>query len=202
MPVRSTMANLITRERVLINDPSGASQVFDDQTIQDILDARRIDVLNGSLIEKPTFSGSTVQYLDYFSDWSDWEDSPVLKQYLTVVVTPSTSENIVGHWTFASTTLPPVFITGRTFDIYAAAADLLERWAAKWVLSYSFTSDGQSFQRQQAAHMLQTLAKTYRQKQRPRSVIATRSDLVGASQGTDNPLAARPIDYFSSGQGS
>src|SRR6266704_1986427 len=96
MPVRSTMANLITRERVLINDPSGASQVFDDQTIQDILDARRIDVLNGSLIEKPTFSGSTVQYLDYFSDWSDWEDSPVLKQYLTVVVTPSTSENIVG----------------------------------------------------------------------------------------------------------
>ncbi len=127
MPVRSTMANLITRERVLINDPSGASQVFDDQTIQDILDARRIDVLNGSLIEKPTFSGSTVQYLDYFSDWSDWEDSPVLKQYLTVVVTPSTSENIVGHWTFASTTLPPVFITGRTFDIYAAAADLLER---------------------------------------------------------------------------
>jgi len=196
------MASLITRVRLLINDPAGGSQIFADQDVQDVLDASRQDIGNVALTAFPTYSGSTIQYLDYYSDWTDWEDDVVLKQYLTQVVTPSASENIVGHWMFAANKFPPVYISGKTYDVYRSAADLLERWAAKWVLSYSFTSDGQSFQRQQAAHMLQALAKTYRQKQRPRSIIATRSDLVGASQGPDNPLAARPIDYFSSGQGS
>ena len=199
---RSTMANLILRMRDLINDAPGASQVWTDDQIQGVMDASRQDIGNAVLTAFPTYSGSTIQYLDYYSDWTDWEDDVVLKQYLTQVVTPSASENIVGHWTFATNKFPPVYISGKTYDVYRSAADLLERWAAKWVLSYGFSSDGQSFQRQQAATMLQALAKTYRQKQRPRSIIATRSDLVGASQGTDNPLAARPIDYFSSGQGS
>ncbi len=199
---RSTMANLILRMRDLINDAPGASQVWTDDQIQGVMDASRQDIGNAVLTAFPTYSGSTIQYLDYYSDWTDWEDDVVLKQYLTQTVTPSASENIVGHWTFATNKFPPVYISGKTYDVYRSAADLLERWAAKWVLSYGFSSDGQSFQRQQAAHMLQTLAKTYRMKQRPRMITATRSDLVGTSQGTDNPLAARPIDYFSSGQGS
>src|SRR6266702_3543033 len=118
------------------------------------------------------------------------------------VVTPSASENIVGHWTFATNKFPPVYISGKTYDVYRSAADLLERWAAKWVLSYGFSSDGQSFQRQQAATMLQALAKTYRQKQRPRMIIATRSDLTAKEQTSANGLGATAIDYMSSGSGS
>ncbi len=175
---RSTMANLILRMRDLINDAPGASQVWTDDQIQGVMDASRQDIGNAVLTAFPTYSGSTIQYLDYYSDWTDWEDDVVLKQYLTQVVTPSASENIVG------------------------AADLLERWAAKWVLSYGFSSDGQSFQRQQAATMLQALAKTYRQKQRPRMIIATRSDLTAKEQTSANGLGATAIDYMSSGSGS
>jgi len=199
---RATMAALIARERILINDPAGASQIFSDDDIQAVMDESRVDYGNEVLQAVPSFSGATIQYLDYYHDLGGWEDGVVLKQYLTQVVTPTTSEPIAGHWGFATSKFPPIYITGSVHDIYRAAADLLERWAAKWVLSYSFTSDGQSFQRQQAATMLQALAKTYRMKQRPRMITATRSDFVGTSQGTDNPLAARPIDYFSSGQGS
>lgn len=199
MAVRSTMAALIARVRLLINDPSGGSQIFADQDIQDVLDESRTDMRNVQLRAEPTYVGNTITYLDYYSDLGGWEDDFVLKQYLINVVTPSTSEPIVGHWTFASTTLPGVYITGKQYDVYRAAADLLERWAAKWVLAYSFTSDGQSFQRAQAATALQTLATTYRKKQRAMTISFARTDL-NAGAGNGPSLAPTAIDYMGSGQ--
>lgn len=197
---RSSMAALIARVRILINDTLsvGNGQIFSDDTIQDVLDESRVDVFNGSLTAKPTFSGSSIQYLDYFASDGGWEDDFVLKQYLTVLVTPATSELIVGRWTFAATTLPPVFITGKNYDVWRASADLLERQAAQWVLRYSMTVDGQNLQRGQVVGALLNLAKQYRAKQRPRNISLNRSDI--ASNGVnDLSLAPTAIDYMSSG---
>jgi hypothetical protein len=200
MAVRSTMASLISRVRLLISDPAGASQTFADQDIQDVMDESRLDLKNVALQARPTYSGSTIQYLDYYSDVGGWEDDFVLKQYLTLTVTPSLSEPIAGHWQFTLTTLPPVYLSGKLYDVYRSAADLLERWAAKVVFNYAFSSDGQSFQRQQVAPALQQLAKTYRGKQRAMTISFTRSDLnAGAANGPS--LGAKPIDYFGSGDG-
>ena len=58
MAVRSTMSAIITRVRVLINDPSSASQTFDDQTIQNVLDDSRQDYVNESLTTRPTLLSS------------------------------------------------------------------------------------------------------------------------------------------------
>jgi hypothetical protein len=198
MAVRSTLATIIDRVRTLINDPRGASQTFADQDIQNCLDDYRQDVGNVALTSYLTYVSGTVQYLDYYHDLGSWEDGFVLKQFLTVVVTPSASEPIVGHWTFATSTRPPVYLTGSTHDIYRAAADLLERWAAKWALNYDFSSDGQSFRRSQAASMLQALAVTYRKKQRASNMSFTRSDLQSADVSSVG-LGAKPIDYMSSG---
>lgn len=196
MAVRSSIANLIARVRLLINDPSGVSQVFADQDIQDVLDASRVDVFNGPLRAEPTYTGATIQYLDYFASLGDWEDNVVLRQFLTTVVTPSVSENIVGHWQFAQTTLPSVFISGRTYDVYRVAADLLERQAAKWALSYGVNVDGQSLQRGQVLPALMSLARQYRMQQRPFALSATRTDLVEKDRfGT----GAQEIDYMASG---
>ncbi len=198
MAVRSTMAAIIKRVRVLINDPEGASQTFDDQTIQNVLDDSRQDYVNESLTTKPTFVSGTIQYLDYWHDLGSWEDGTIFKQFLYVVVTPSASEPITGHWTFAQNTRPPVYLTGSTHDLYRASADLLERWAAKWVLSYDFTSDGQSFRRSQAATALQTLAATYRRKQRASSISFSQSDLQAEGMASVG-LGPTEIDYMSSG---
>jgi hypothetical protein len=197
---RSTMAALILRVRDLINDtlPIGSGQVWTDNQIQDVLDESRSDVINGNLVTKPTFSGSTIQYLDYFSDGGSWEDGMVIKQYLTVLVTPATIEPIVGHFVFASNVFPPCFITGKNYDIYRAAADLLERWAAKVVLEYDVVVGGQTFRRSQAAPMLQALAKRYRMKQRAKTINLVRSDVASTSQ-TDVSLAPTELDYMSSG---
>lgn len=200
MAVRATMAALITRIRVLINDPSGSSQIFDDQTIQDVLDESRQDVFNMALQAKPTYSGTTIAYLDYESELGGgWEDGYTLKQFLTVTVTPSVLEPIAGHWQFAQNTLPPVFITGKLYDVYRGAADLLERWSAKWALAYSFSSDGQSFQRHQASIGLLNLAKMYRQKQRPGTISMTRSDLGGQAEAVAAAVGPGELDYMASG---
>lgn len=199
MPVRSSMSSLIARVRFLINDPSGASQVFADQDIQDVMDESRLDVKNELMIQKPTFSGSTIQFLDYYSRiGGGWEDDFVIKQYLVNLVTPSLSEPIAGHWQFATTTLPPLYISGKVFDVYRSSADLLERMSARWALSYNISVDGQSLQRSQSAVALQSLAKTYRLKQRAHVIEATRSDVRTTSTAAQ-ALGAQEIDFMGSG---
>src|SRR5579872_1189551 len=201
MTVRSTMSDLISSVRVLINDvlPVGNGQIFTDQIIQDVMDEGREDITNKALTPRPTFSGSTIQYLDYYSDFGGgFENGMVLKQYLTVLVTPSLSEPIAGHFQFAANVFPPVFITGLLHDRYRAAADLLERLAAQYAIRYSMTVDGQNLQIGQVTNNLQTLAKTYRRKQRPRAISVERSDLRGADATNIDPLAPTNIDYMSS----
>lgn len=202
MAVRSTMAALIQSVRVLINDPAGASQTFDDQTIQDVMDESRVDVRNQVLKATPTFSGSTIQYLDYFSELGGWEDGYVLKQYLITPVTPSLLEPIAGHWQFATSTLPPIYISGSLHDRYRAAADLLERMAAQWVLRYNMTVDGQNLQRGNITAQLQALAKTYRMKQRAGSVSMSRTDVNVPSTAVSIGLQTTPLDYMASGDGN
>lgn len=198
---RSSMAALITRVRDLINDnnPPGSSTWSDDQ-IQDVLDESREDLVNFKLIERPTYSGSTIQFLDYYSDSGNWETDFVIKQRLVTVVTPSVSEVIPGHFQFATNTWPPCYITGKRYDCFRAAADLLERWAAKWVLSVDIVVNAQQFRQSQAAMALQKLAQTYRKKQRPRSMPIIRSDLKTVG-GDDSLLSLRPneLDYMASG---
>src|SRR5260370_24511229 len=110
---RASMAALISRIRDLTNDnlPAGSGQVWSDNQIQDVLDEGRIDVYNGHLTEKPTFSGSTIQYFDYFREYAGWVTHYVLKQYLTLAITPSFVGRIPDHFQFCLYEFPLVFIT-------------------------------------------------------------------------------------------
>jgi hypothetical protein len=192
------MASLIARVRLLINDTGGSPQ-FTDQQIQDVMDETRTDVSNQALTAYPTYTGATIQYLDYYAPLGLWEDGYVLKQYLTVTVTPSAVEPIVGHFSFAATTLPPVYITGSLHDTYRAAADLLERMAAMWTMAYNANTDGQSMSRSQVMPALLKLADSYRRKQRAHVISFSRSDIQDQSIG--NGVGKNAIDYMASGDG-
>lgn len=198
---RGSMVALIARVRLLINDPAGASQVWSDDQIQDVMDESRVDVRNEALKATPTFSGSTIQYLDYFSDLGGWEDGYTLKQYLITLVTPTLLEPIAGHWQFAASTLPPVYISGSLHDVYRAAADLLERQSAQWALKYSFSSDGQSFQRSQVIDNIQKIVQRYRMKQRAGAIRMGRTDVNVPSTAVSIGLQATPLDFMASGNG-
>ncbi|NOZ27968.1 MAG: hypothetical protein GXP39_07950 [Chloroflexi bacterium] len=172
---RTTMADLITRLRRLIND-SGTSQTWTDDELQDFLDARRLDVRRARLRPETTWAAGTVTYTDYYADYGDWESDAVLEDADGDDLTPSSSDWLTGHWTFADQD-PPVFITGKSYDLYAAAADVLEAWAAKVALEFDFDADGGRFRRSQKREALLELAKRYRRRSRPQVAVMVRNDV-------------------------
>ena len=193
MTVRTSMSNLIGAVRLLINDVSSVN--FTDQQIQDVMDegARQSFRYYPCV---PSMTYATSQFLDYYSDLTWWEDDLTFWQWRITQVFPATSENITGHWTFTANTTPPVMIIGKSYDIYRAAADLLDRQAAMWALSYNVTADGQSLQRGQVVTALQSVALQYRRKQRATAISLVRNDIVGPNTDNNRPsLAPISIDY-------
>lgn len=184
MAVRSTMTALISRVRDLIGDPAGTSAPqFTDQQVQDALDRRRADPPPRYHLLRPAptlTQGGIYNYTDYFADVGDWEDGVVLTWADFSTLTPATTDLLMGHWTFALPTpgqLPPVYATGYVYDVWGAAADLLEAWAALWARKYAFTAGGQAFQRQQAYQQMMAQAQAYRAKQRPQVGRLRRADV-------------------------
>lgn len=197
MPVRATTADLRALVRQMIND-LGTTPQFTDQQVQDRLDAHRSDVWYEELEAVPaivnaasTNNQAQFVFADFYSRYQWWETDVTLQGVsnndFRKVLTPVTSDYITGHWQFQSNVFvsgvapgqwPPVYISGKIFDCYGASADLLEFWAAKLVLKFDVDVGGQVFKRSQAVDMLQKLACSYRQKQKPKTVKMTRSDTV------------------------
>lgn len=199
MPVRSSMSQLIARTRLMISDPAGGSQQFADQDIQDTLDVYRNDLRYEGEMIAPTIANTastnnvaSVIFADYYSRWQWWESDVVLQgvnistQASWVTLTPVASDYIVGHWQFELTPFvngtvpgqyPPVFATGKVYDLYAAAADLLEFWAATLTGAYDVTVDGQTLRRSQLMSQKLTLAALYRRKALPHNITMTRTDV-------------------------
>ncbi len=199
MPVRSTMSDLIARTRLLIADPAGASQQFADQDIQNWLDANRDDIRYESLVIAPsivntasTNNQAATIFADYYSRYGWWESDVTLQAYVNgqawVVATPLASELLIdqAHWQFELNVytsgtvpgqLPPVFATGKIYDVYAAAADLLEFWAAVFAGAYDVNVDGQSLRRSQLMTAKHALAEVYRRRARPKLAKMVREDV-------------------------
>lgn len=176
---RSTMSSLITRVRRLSGDLSGASQVFSDAEVQEMLDQTRTDVRYLLLAEDMTVTpASLAQYLAYYDPryGGGWEDDVVLTSGTYAVLTPSVSDALVGKWTFAASTLPPVFLSGKVYDVYEAAGDLLDQWAARAATCFDFETDGQKYARSQKTRQLREAASEIRIRARPRVVRMTRRD--------------------------
>jgi len=173
---RATLADLITRLRKLINDPAGVSQTWDDNELQDFLDANRLDVRHAALRPEATWSDGTVTYTDYYADYGNWESDVLLEEGHGDDLTPTASNLVAGHWTFAGQD-PNVYVTGKTFDLWATAADVLEAWAAKVALEFDFEADGGVYRRSQKREALLSVAAQYRRQARPRKATMVRDDV-------------------------
>jgi hypothetical protein len=164
---RASMADLITRLRLLINDLAGAEQVFSDDELEDALDARRADCRHLELAAAQTWDPVTgVTYLDHYAKVGDWETDAALEDATGLTLVTATADYLVGHWTFAASQTPPVYLTGKTYDLYATAADVLEMWAAKVALAFDFEADGASYKVSQRRAALLDLAGVYRRRAR------------------------------------
>jgi hypothetical protein len=170
MALRPTMAALIARVRQLIFD-TAQQQVFADQQVQDALDLHRQDVRYAALRPMPTFQqGPNTLYLDYYSDAGAWEDDYVIQDlsYLDITGNLVTREPLSGHWAFsAQPNGIGVRITGKCYDVYAAAADLLDQWAIQLKLNMTFSSDNQRFEQAKVAENMMAMAARYRTLAQP-----------------------------------
>ena len=199
MVVRATMSQLIARVRLLIADPIGPNQQFQDQDIQDTLDESRDDLRYEGEVIAPSIVNNALTnnqaqtiFADYYSKYQWWEQDVVLQGYsgglAWVVLTPVASDYVVGHWQFETNVftsgtsvpgqLPPVFATGKVYDPYCAAADLLEIWAATKVDAYDISVDGQNLRRSQMLLNREKLVLAYRRKSKPRKAKMERSDVL------------------------
>lgn len=181
MAIRASSVDAIAKLRLLIGDRASATQQFSEQQLQDALDRVRQEVRYEVLRPYATYTPTGIQYRDFYSSWGYFESDVTLLDGGYNTITPSTSELLLdnAHWTFAlgQGQYPPVFALGKAFDIYRAAADLLEYWAAAGAADFAFSADGGSFHPEQVAQARLKLAQMYRAKQRPIVVQMVRDDV-------------------------
>jgi hypothetical protein len=187
---RSTLASLITATRELIADSGGTAQIFTDDTVQRHLDAHRCDFHHAPLTPVPTWTGGgSLSYFEYRIPYQDLETTSAGTAIFLVEDGIGTNvgtaawaavdyqSGIINFTTdYRGTAL---YLTGRSYDLYGAAADLLDDWAQKVSLEFDFSSDQQSFSRSQKQKMLKTAAEGYRRKTRARSTSVVRPDVAG-----------------------
>lgn len=185
-PLRASMADLIARVRRYIGDPAGPNAFFADTDLQDQLDEYRRTVRYAPLLPGPTLQpGTLYDYLDYYSSVGNWEADEVLTWTDFSVLSPVTADRLTGHWTFDNSAgpagqYPPVYVTGKFYDLWAAAADLLEQWAGMLATtSIDFSAEGNSFKASQPVNAKMALARQYRTKALATSSPVRRTDLAG-----------------------
>ncbi len=173
---RSSMANLINLVRDLIGDPAGTSQVFTDDQIERSLDVHRSEFRYYPLKPLQTVVAGNMEYRDWYSDEQYWENDAAVYDTQYTQLTPSSSDPLHGRWSFGAHQ-HSVLVSGKVYDIYGAAADLLEMWAGKVALEYDVEADGANMKRSQKQQTLRELAAQYRKRQRIALVQQVRNDV-------------------------
>jgi hypothetical protein len=170
--MRPTMQYLVREVRRLIGDDGPASErVWTDDELEQFLDFYRTVVVRDPLL--PSYPVPTRIWRSRYQHWEQDARLTIGSTDANVVV----EDSLYGEWQLDTETSGPVYVTGRTYDVYAAAADALEAWAAREKLAYDVTVDGQSLRRSQVGDRLIALAQSYRRRARPRQTQVTRSDI-------------------------
>lgn len=162
MPVRSSMGYIITFVRELINDTS-ATPKFTDQQIQDRLDLGRLDLYADPLKSSDTLdTDGTINWTDFYARYPFWETNFQIQESSGALNPPDTSEPLLGKFTYNTTQNQPLVITGRVYNVYGCAANLLTVWVAEIRSQISmWSADGTTIQRIGQVKDLQSLAAQY-----------------------------------------
>lgn len=163
MPVRSSMGYIITFVRELINDPAGASQKFSDQQIQDRLDLNRLDLYGDILKAANTLdTDGTIDWKDFYARLPFWETDFQVQKINGTVSAPTTSEPLIGKFSYTTAQTEPRVITGKVYNVYGVASTLLTMWVAELRTQISmWSADGTTIQRIGQVKDAQSLAAKY-----------------------------------------
>ena len=172
------MAALIGQIRELISD-NATLETFTDQQIQDALDAHQTRVRYLRLCDTLTLiPGGGVVYLEYIAEgYEYWEADVEIINNTYTPITPAEADFLRGWFRFDATPARPLLISGKVYDMYGAAADLLEKWASKFKLEFDWKEEGVEMKPSQRRQAIMGLAGEYRAKQKPRNIQMIRDDI-------------------------
>lgn len=173
---RSTLGSLITRVRELISSGTadytvGTASYWTDDQIQAVLDRNRLDFADSQLMPlREVNSGGTVVYYVHQCGFTNLEDTNGGTAVLYVRnssgtragTTDYTLDGFAGRVTFVADTAGTVYyLTGRSYDIYAAAAEIWRSKAGHVAERFDFTADGATFRASQLVEQYTKMADKY-----------------------------------------
>jgi hypothetical protein len=188
---RSTLNDLTGQLRGMtdttpVDYHSGTIQWWDDDQLQQVLDRHRTDLLRAPLEVRPTVgAGGTLVWQDYYSTYRNLEQT--LGGTALFVVEDSvgndagtslwSADYARGVVSFVSNTAGTAyFLTGRAYDLNAAAADVWRTKAAQAAKNFDFSTDNHSLSRQQIMDNALKMADYYAAKAAPEVTTLYRSD--------------------------
>lgn len=171
---RATTEQLRARLRSLVGDAASDAELTEDE-LEAHLDA------NAELVRLPLspfapVSGSATVWR---APLAPWEADAQVVDAAGNVVSVSALDTMNGIVTLPEPRSDQLYIQGRLFDLWGAAADVLEALAARARLAYDVSIDGTSLSRSQMAEATLAAAREYRRRARPRVAQTVRTDLAG-----------------------
>lgn len=191
MPARSGLADLILQLRGLTDAGSadytlGTANFWDDDHLQQALDRHRVDVRREQLAPQPTYgAGGTPIYQDYASEFINFEATSAGTAVFVVEDGAGVDQGTAlwsadysrGIVSFAANTLGTAYyVTGRSYDLYAAAADVWRTKAAQSAKVFDVSTDNHSLSRSQIMKQALEMADYYASMSAPSVTTLYRSD--------------------------
>lgn len=164
MAVRPSMEYIITFVRELINDPDDGNSQYTDQQIQDRLDLNRMDLYRDKLKSADTLTETGyIEWHDFFARLPFWETDFQIQEVDGTNKTADEAEPIIGKFHFDDHQPTPLVISGKVYNVYGVAANLLTVWASSLKSQISsWTADGTTVTRIGQVKSFNDLAATYR----------------------------------------
>lgn len=176
---RTGMSSLIDRLRGLTNAGTaqytvGTLSYWVDNDLQDVLDRHATWVVEEDLTWVPQNIGGTTNYLTAISRYRDFETADSGTAYWQVRRTDGTAEGTANYtadyvngrvtWSTNQGGTAYMIAAAYSYDLYAAAVDVLQHKLAYIDLWYDFGADNQTFSRSQVQKSLQDLIATYKKQ--------------------------------------
>jgi hypothetical protein len=189
MAARTGMSELIEVLRGMGNAGTadftvGTITYWSDEQLQRILDANRLNVYQEPIYPAQGFQGTSYEYQ---SQWDNYEQSSggtaifYLEDGTGNKVSSAlyTVDYLNGHITFTANTAGALYyLTGRSYDLNAAAAEVWRQKASQSAGGqFDWSTDNMSVKRSQVQANYQNQADYYQGKARPKQVSLWRGDI-------------------------
>jgi hypothetical protein len=189
MAARTGMSELIEVLRGMGNAGTadftvGTITYWSDEQLQRILDANRLNVYQEPIYPAENFQGTSYEYQ---SQWDNYEQTSggTAIFYLEdgtgnkVASAQYTVDYLNGHITFTADTAGALYyLTGRSYDLNAAAAEVWRQKASQSAGGqFDWSTDNMSVKRSQVQTNYQNQADYYQGKARPKQVTLWRGDI-------------------------